>query len=77
MTGALGEPIKRRKIEVVNRRATAAGVPGSSNGITIVNNGPHTTQTQKAKRLITASANAVTTQIVVEDATVSCIKHVM
>ena len=58
-----GDP-KRRKIEVVNRR---------SNNIAIVNNGPHQTQPQKAKRLITTSANTVTTQIVVEDASVSII----
>ena len=57
---------KRRKIEI---RQQAPG--RTNNSITIVNNNGQS-QAQKARRLMTAtSANAVTTQIVVEDNSVS------
>ena len=67
---------KRRKIEIVNRRTASAVTASTSTGsnIAIVNSGPQTIQSQNTKtrqRLLTTSTNAaVTTQIVVEDATV-------
>ena len=69
---------KRRKIEIINRRTpvTVTTSTGSNNGgIAIVNSGPPASTIQshnntKTRRLLTTSTNAVTTQIVVEDASV-------
>ena len=68
---------KRRKIEIVNRRTASAVTASTSTGsnIAIVNSGPQTIQSQNTaktrQRLLTTSTNAaVTTQIVVEDASV-------